>query len=384
MKKRKICIITGTRSEYGLLKLLMTKIKSSPVLELSIIATGMHLSHEFGNTYRDIEKDGFKMDAKVDMLLSADSSGVMPKSIGIGIYGITQALENIKPEIVVILGDRVEAFAGAVSSAGLNIAVVHIHGGDKAMGGLDDFMRHAITKFAHLHFAATEKSKERIIKMGENSKYVFKVGAPGLDTILSTKFYTKAQLEKILSTTIDTPTILLVQHSVSTEPEKSSFQMQETMEAIKQLEIKTIVIYPNSDSGGRAMIDVIQSYSNLPFISIYKSLDRIIYLNLLKYVSLLAGNSSSGIIEAASFNLPVVNIGIRQKDRERSTNVIDVSHDKKKILAAVKKALYNDQFRTEAKNCKNIYGDGRASERIIKILERIDISRQLLQKQITY
>lgn len=380
---QRVCVVTGTRAEYGLLKPVMQEIRAAD-LELRLIVAGMHLSYEFGNTVTEIEQDGFAIDAYIDMGLTRDSNAAMTKSVGIGIYGAAQALESIAPDAVLVLGDRVEAFVGAVSGAGLNKLVGHIHGGDRSKGGLDESMRHAITKFAHLHFVATEKSRERVIRMGERPETVYTVGAPGLDAILRAKLYRRDELEQRLGFPLQKTFLLVVQHSVSTDSDNASSQIRETLEAVKALEHQSILIYPNSDAGGRRMIEVIESYRGQPWLHIFQSLDRLTYLSLLRHASVLVGNSSSGIIEAPSFHVPVVNIGVRQAGRERSTNVIDVGHDRMEIQQAIRHALTDHDFRAQVRSCVNPYGDGKASQRIVKLLTHLEVTPDLLQKQITY
>jgi len=380
---KRVCTITGTRAEYGLLKPVMNEIRLSG-LELRLIVVGMHLSPEFGNTVTEIEQDAFNIDARIDMGLCRDNNVAMTKSIGIGIYGMAQALESIDPDTILVLGDRVEAFAAAVSGAGLNKVVAHIHGGERSKGGLDESMRHAITKFAHLHFVATEGSRERVIRMGERPETVYVVGAPGLDSMLGTKLYDHKELEYQLGFRLERTFLLVVQHPVSTDSDNAPSQMRETLEAAKEVGNQTILVYPNSDAGGRRMVEVIESYRSQPWLHIFPSLDHFAYLSLLKHASVLVGNSSSGMIEASSFHIPVVNIGIRQAGRERSTNVIDVNHDRTEIKQAIQRALTDQNFRAQVQSCVNPYGEGKASKRIVEVLGRLDITPDLLQKQITY
>ncbi len=383
--KRKVAVITGTRAEYGLLYPVMKAIENNPKLELSMIVTGMHLSSEHGYTVNEIEKDGFKIDAMVDMLLSNDTGASMAKSLGIGIIGITQALEQIKPDIVLILGDRGEPFAGAIAASHMNIPVAHIHGGESTTGGcIDESIRHSITKFVHIHFPATEESAERIKKLGEEPWRIHTVGAPGLDTILNMELIPKERLIRRFSLNASEPLLLAIQHPVTTQPENAAKEMRITLEALAELNIQTILIYPNSDAGGRSMIEVIKEYEHLPFLHTFKSLFHIEYLSLMKIAGVLVGNSSSGIIEASSFHLPVVNIGIRQEGRQHTVNVIDVVHDKTKIIEAINKALHDEIFKKTVRECVNPYGDGKAGMRIAKVLAELEINNSLLQKKITY
>jgi UDP-N-acetylglucosamine 2-epimerase (non-hydrolysing)/GDP/UDP-N,N'-diacetylbacillosamine 2-epimerase (hydrolysing) len=383
--RRKIAVVTGTRAEYGLLYPVMVAIKKSNDLTLSIIATGMHLSHEFGYTVNDIKNDGFKVDAEVDMILSGDSQVSMAKSLGIGIIGLSQALESIRPDIVVVCGDRGEAFAAAISAAHLMIPVAHLHGGEAARGSnIDDSIRFAITKFAHIHFTATKKHGERVTKLGEEPWRVHVVGSPALDTILNRKFPSHDDVVKSFSLDPNKPVALVVQHPTSIAALDSNKEMRETMEALSDLKLQSVVIYPNADAGGRAMIEVIKKYEGLRFIKAFRSLPRDKYLALMSAASVMVGNSSSGIIEAPSFRLPVVNIGIRQEGRDRAENVLDVGHDKEKIKAAIRKVLDDRKFLSKVKNCLNPYGDGKASERIVAILRKTEITSDLLRKRITY
>lgn len=382
-KLRKICIVTGTRAEYGLLFRLMRMVQKSQ-MELCIVAAGMHLSHEFGNTAKQIEQDGFHIDERVDMLFSNDANAAMAKSIGIGIYGMSQAIENVDPDIVVVLGDRVEAFAGAVSAVGQNKILAHIHGGERTRGGLDESMRHAITKMAHLHFASTEANKKRIIQMGERPEHVFNVGAPGLDGIISSSLPDFECLRKEVGKELKRPFVLLVQHSVSTESECAEEQMIATLEALEETGYPVLCLYPNSDSGGRRIIAILERYKSKPWMTLVKSLPREMYLSAMKHAAVLVGNSSSAIIEAPLFHLPAVNIGERQDGRERADNVVDVPHKKREIFEAVKKTVEDVAFRERINICKNPYGDGKASELMTDVLRRIELNPCLLKKQITY
>lgn len=385
MKPRKITVVTGTRAEYGILYPVMKAIERREDLRLSVVATGMHLSCEFGLTIDEIRKDGFKVDSEVDMILSGDSQLSMAKSLGIGIMGIAQALRAIRPDFVMVCGDRSEAFAAAVSAAYMNFPVAHLLGGDHAEGSnIDDSLRFAITKFAHIHFPATGKHGERIRRLGEEPWRVRVVGSPALDTILHAKLPSSDQTLEALSLEPQKPVALVVQHPTSINAANSKKEMEATMGALCELKLQSAVIYPNADAGGRAMIQTIKEYEDLPFIRVFRSLPREKYLALMSAASVMVGNSSSGIIEAPSFKLPVVNVGIRQEGRDRAENVIDVGYDKQEIKAAIKKALYDKSFIRKVKNCKNPYGDGKASQRIVQILREIEITPDLLRKKITY
>jgi UDP-N-acetylglucosamine 2-epimerase (non-hydrolysing)/GDP/UDP-N,N'-diacetylbacillosamine 2-epimerase (hydrolysing) len=382
---RKIMVVTGTRAEYGILKPVLKEIRNQPQLELSLIATGMHLSYEFGYTIKEIEKDGFIIDSKVDMLLSNDDKEAMAKSLGIGIIGMTQAIQKIKPDVTLICGDRSEAFAAAIASAYLMIPVAHLLGGDSAIGSnIDDSIRHAITKFAHIHFTATKKHANRIIKMGEEPWRVHAVGSPAIDSIIHGKKIPRETIAKKFHLNLKSPIILVLQHPTSISSDNVETEIRETLEAIVKMKYQSIVIYPNADAGGRRIIQIIKEYEKYPFIKIVKNINHNEYLSLMNISNVMVGNSSSGIIEASSFHLPVVNIGIRQQGREQAGNVIDVNYDRKEIISAIKKSLYDKNFQKKVQKIKNPYGDGNASKKIVQILIKTKKDNKLLQKKITY
>lgn len=380
---RKICVITGTRANYGRLKTVMNEIINHPELELKLIVTGMHLIPEFGYTVTEIENDGYVIDARVDMHLSNDTGAGMCKSLGLGLIGMTQAIESIQPDIILILGDRDEDLAGAIIGSHMNIPVAHIHGGE-VTGTIDESIRHATTKFSHVHFSATEGSKERLLKLGEIKDYVFNVGSPGLDAILNREYSTRRDLFNKFNLDDTKKLIIVAQHPVTTQKEQAEHQMKETMEAIKDLEEQTILIYPNADAGGREMIAIIQQYESLDFITTYKNINFEDYLNLLNHADVMVGNSSSGIMEAPSYNLPVINLGTRQDGREQSTNILNVEHDRQLIREAIEKCLYDEKFIQQVDECINPYGDGKTGKRIANILAEIEINDKLIQKKISY
>lgn len=380
---RKICVITGTRANYGRLKTVMNAILEHPELELKLIVTGMHLIPEFGYTVTEIEKDGYTIDARVDMHLSNDTGAGMCKSLGLGLIGMTQAIESIQPDMILILGDRDEDLAGAIIGAHMNIPVAHIHGGE-VTGTIDESIRHATTKFSHIHFAATLGSKERLLKLGEVEEYVFNVGSPGLDAILNREYNTRDQVFNKFNLDNSRKLIIVAQHPVTTQKQRAAQQMRQTMEAIKELGEQTILIYPNADAGGREMIDVIKEYENLDFISTYRNINFEDYLGLLKYADAMVGNSSSGIMEAPSYYLPVVNLGTRQDGREQASNILNIEHDKQLIKEAIEKCLYDKHFIQQVNECINPYGDGNTGARIANILAEIEINNRLIQKKIAY
>lgn len=384
MNLRSVTVVTGTRAEFGILTPILVEIMRSKDLELHIIATGMHLSEVHGYTLKDIERSGFRVDEVVDMSPCDDSEASMAKALGKGIIGVTEAFERINPDIVLVLGDRSEAFAGAIAGAYTNRVVVHVHGGEVTKGCIDESIRHAVTKLAHVHFPATRDGAERIIKLGERRANVHVVGAPALDVILNVAKSTPEEVAKELGLDLTKPIILAVQHPVTTQADEAADQMRVTLAALVALHEQTVLLYPNNDAGGIRMIKVIERSNFPPYIRTYPSLPQKQYLGLMATAAVMVGNSSSGIIEAPSFGLPFVNIGMRQEGRLRGDNVIDVPHDRDAIVEAVRKALHDKAFREKVSKRRNPWGDGKAAKRIVKLLSELEITEELLQKQITY
>ncbi|MCV0393562.1 MAG: UDP-N-acetylglucosamine 2-epimerase (hydrolyzing) [Nitrosopumilus sp.] len=378
---RKISITTGTRAEYGILRPLLFEIQNSKSLELYLLVTGMHLSEKYGKTINEIKKDGFKIFSKIPMMPNKDSTLESTKQLGHAIILFSQAFDKIKPDINLVLGDRDEMLASSIAAYHMNIPNAHIHGGDRSKGGIDEYNRHAITKMSNIHFAASKKSKSRIIKMGEDPKHVFFTGSPSIDDVVSKKIIGKEFLEKKYDIKFSGDEIILLQHSVTTQIDESEKQILSTLDAIRKIGKKTIAIAPNSDPGNSAIFRALKKYSKkFDFIKFYSNVPRDDYLGFLKYGGVLVGNSSSGMIEASYFGIPVINIGIRQIGREHGKNVIDVDHSSKKILQAIKKCLKTNVVRKTDK----IYGDGNSSKIIIKYLENIKLNNDILKKQIRY
>lgn len=372
--KRRIAVLTGTRAEYGILRPVLKAISSDDRLQLQLLVTGMHLSDEFGSTVKEIKADGFRIDARIDTLNSEDTGAGMARYIAETIKELSRELEILKPHLLLLLGDRAEMLAAAVTATCMNIPIAHLHGGETS-GSVDESFRHAITRMAHIHLAATDEARENLIKSGEDPQRIFVVGAPGLDEI-NEDTVPCPEIRGKYSLDPDEPFALMVQHPVVTEVDEAEEQIKITLDVLAELEIETVIVYPNADAGGRRMIGVIDDYvKRYPFMKAYRSIPRHEYLSLMKCASFLIGNSSSGIIEAPSFNLPVINIGTRQKGRLRAPNVVDVNHDRKEIKDAVKKVLRSGRVEVT-----NPWGDGRASERIIEILRSIRIDENLIQK----
>ena len=380
--KQKISITTGTRSEYGILRELIKEISKSKKLELYLLVTGMHLSKKFGYTINEIKKDKIPIHAKIKMIPSGNTPYDMSVSLGKGIVGFSKIFKKIKPDLNVVLGDRDEALASALAASHMNIPNAHIHGGEISQG-IDEYNRHAITKISNIHFAATKKSKERIIKMGENRRNVILTGSPSIDEIKMSKISSKHELEKKYLVDLDKPLFLLIQHPVTTEFEKSDLQIKMTLDALSKLKNQTIAILPNSDAGNEQIINQLRIFSKkCNFLKVFPNLPRNDYLGFLKHCSALIGNSSSGLIEGSYLHTPVVNIGIRQLGREKDVNVIDVPiFSKSLILNALKKSL-----KKKNKKIKNssIYGTGNASKKIVQYLETIPINPRMIQKKLVY
>lgn len=377
--KRKIAYITGTRADYGLMRSVLHQIHDSRSLSLDIIVTGMHLMDEFGMTIEEIQNDGFNCHV-IDVQHVNDTKESVALFIGEFIQRLTPLIRIINPDIILILGDRGEMLAGAIVGAYLSVPVAHIHGGE-VTSTVDDLARHAITKLSHVHFPATEKSAERIIRMGEDPSRVFVVGAPGLDQILHEPLLEPEDLEKRYHLNFSDRVLLVVQHPVTLEVNQASEQMRETLEAVSLLQYQTVIVYPNADAGGRAMIEVIKEYEHLPYIRTYKNIPHKDYLSLMQYSSVLIGNSSSGIIEAPSFGIPTINIGSRQKGRQRGDNVVDVDYNRKAIASTINYVLNDENYIKKINLKKNPYGDGNAGKRITIVLSGISINSQLLQKE---
>ena len=385
MDRRDIVVLTGTRAEYGLLKSSMKAIKSHHDLSLSVVATGMHLSPRHGNTVQDIRDDGFTVDREVLMQIDGDSGTAMAKSLGVGTTGLADAFASLDPDIVLLLGDRDEALAGTLAAAHMNIPVAHVHGGDSMHGAtIDDSIRHAITKFAHIHFPASELSAERIRKMGEEEWRITISGAPGLDDVLAGDFESPEAVLSKYNLNPSEPLLLLVQHPVTTQSEHAGEQMKATLNAVESLDAQIVIIHPNSDAGGDQIISEIESREFSQPVRTFRSLPRDEYLGLMDAADVMVGNSSSGIIEAPSFDLPVVDIGPRQEGRQRAKNTISVPHEEAKIREAISRGFSDSKVFEKILSSTNPYDYGGAGERIANRLAEVTIGSSLLRKQLTY
>lgn len=376
--KRKICVVTGTRAEYGLLYWLMKEIESDNELELQLIATGMHLSPEFGLTYKEIEKN-FKIDKKIEMVLSSDTSIGISKSMGLAQISFAEAYEELKPYIVVVLGDRYEIFSAVSAAMIARIPIAHLHGGETTEGAFDESIRHSITKMSHLHFTATDEYRNRVIQLGEHPNRVFNVGGMGIENTKRLKLLSKEEFEKSIDFKLNKKNILVTFHPVTLEDSTTKEQFQELLDAIDELEDTNIIFTKaNSDTDGRIINHMIDEYviKNTHKSIGFTSLGQLRYLSALQYVDAMVGNSSSGLAEAPSFQIGTINIGDRQKGRIKASSVIDCEPNKVDISKAFEK-LYLKEFKELLSNTKNPYGDGCASQRIIEEIKRVDLENIL-------
>ena len=367
---RKICVITGTRAEYGLLRWVMEGIRQTPGLELQIIAAGMHLSPEFGLTYREIEKDGFRIDRKVEMIVSADTPVGLAKSMGLGLIGFGEALGQLDPDLILVLGDRFEIFSAVAAAMVARIPVAHLHGCESTEGAFDEAIRHSITKMSHLHFVAAEQYQKRVIQLGEHPDRVFLVGGLGIDNIKKLALLDRLALETALGFELGVKNLLITFHSVTLENETSSQQMAELLAALKALEDTHLIFtMPNADTDGRVLIDMVKQFvSDHPNAQSYTSLGQLRYLSCITHMDGVVGNSSSGLTEVPSFAKGTINIGDRQRGRLKAESVIDCGPDRQSIAKAIQR-LYSKDFQLMLKTVQNPYGEGGASEKIVRVLQ---------------
>lgn len=378
---RKICVVTGTRAEFGLLRWLMQEIQNEPQMELQVIATGMHLSPEFGLTYREIEQAGFLINAKVEMLLSADTATAVTKSMGLGLISYADTYERLAPDLIVVLGDRFEIFAATAAAMIAGIPVAHLHGGETTEGAFDEAIRHSITKMSHLHFVAAEDYRRRVIQLGEQPERVFLVGGLGIDAIKRIKLLERAALERSLGFKFGPRNLLITFHPVTLEGQNSSGQqMAELLSALEGLEDTHLIFtMPNADTGGRELAmmvnDFVAGHQNA---CVHTSLGQQRYLSCMKYVDAVVGNSSSGLAEAPSMGIATINIGDRQKGRLSAGSVINCEPTQQSITGALS-TVFDPSFRSTLKSTKNPYGSGGASERIVEVIKKHDL-KNLLKK----
>ncbi len=381
--RRKIAVIGSTRASYGYKRKFLKKMLASDSIDLQYIVTGIHLLPEHGLSVREIEKDQIPIAARVDMMVGGDSPAAWAKSLSIEIGSMAQVYSMLEPDLLVVTGDRGEMLAAAMTAAYMNIPIAHIQAGDLS-GHIDGSARHAITHLSHLYLTSCEDSSARVRKMGFEPWRIHNVGSPQLDVIEETPIVSKAELAKYFNFDFKKPVVVMIQHAVLQDVEKAEAQVTETLEAIKASGIQTVVIYPNNDSGGKKVIDVIKKYEHLPNLRSSENLERNIFINLLRNASAIVGNSSCGILEAPYLKLPALNIGSRQTGRLRAENILDIPHDRKVIKETLEKVVNDKVYREKLMRCENPYGMG-ASDKIVKLLETVDISKQkLLDKRLTY
>ena len=377
---RKICIITGTRAEFGLLRWLMQEVQNEPNLELQVIATGMHLSPEFGLTYLEVEQAGFEIDAKVEMLLSADTATAVTKSMGLGLIGFADAYSRLSPDLIVVLGDRFEILAAASAALIAGIPVAHLHGGETTEGAFDEAIRHSITKMSHLHFVAAEDYRRRVIQLGEQPERVFLVGGLGIDAIQRMTLLDRTALETSLNFKLGRKNLLITFHPVTLDAVSSQHQMSELLAALGELtDTNFIFTMPNADTGGRELAAMVHAFvTSHGNAQVYASLGQLRYLSCMRYVDGVIGNSSSGLTEAPSLGVGTINIGDRQKGRLSASSVINCQPSVDSILEALDK-LFDPAFRSTLDQTNNPYGNGGASKKIVDILSKHPI-KNLLKK----
>lgn len=371
---RRICVITGTRADYGLLRLVMQGIKDDPELTLQIIATGMHLSPEFGLTYREIERDGFQIDRKLEMLSSSDTPVGIAKSMGMALIGFADVLNDLKPDVIVVLGDRFEIFSAVAAALVACVPVAHLHGGETTQGAFDEALRHSITKMSHLHFVAAEDYRRRVIQLGEDPDRVFLVGGLGVDTIKRTKLLNRAELEESLGFKLGMKNLLITFHPATLETTTAADQMADLLGALAaQGDTQLVFTLPNADTEGRMLIRMIEEFVGVhPNAHAYPSLGQLRYLSCIAHFDGVVGNSSSGLLEAPSLQKGSINIGNRQHGRLQASSVINCAPARRDIEAALR-ILFSPEFQANLSQVSNPYGEGGATEKVIRIIKNYAI-----------
>lgn len=382
---KKISILTATRAEYGLLKPIIEKLYGVADFDVRVVVTGAHLSPEFGLTYKEIEKDGIVIDEKIEMLLSADTPAAISKSMGLALISFADYFERLKPDMLIVLGDRYETLAVCMAAMNQRIPIAHLYGGETTEGAVDESIRHAITKLSYLHFTSTEEYRMRVIQLGEQPDRVFSVGAVGIENILNQKLVDKIELERSIDFKLDKPYAMVTFHPVTLEDNQSSDQFQALLDVCKKYQdMNFIITKANADANGRIINKMIDSYikENKNAIA-FTSLGMTRYLSALRYCTLVIGNSSSGLIEAPSFGIPTINIGDRQKGRLQADSVINSKPTCVEIEKALELALTNE-VRNRAKNTMNPYGDGNTSDKVIAVVKDYLLNDKILLKKKFY
>jgi len=378
--KRTIAVVTSSRADYGHLYWVLWDLSRTESVDLRIVAIGPHLSPEFGHTFQEIEKDGFAIDARVECLLSSDTDIGMAKTIGVAVLGLADLFGKMRPDLLLLIADRYEMLAPASVALALRIPIAHIEGGEVSEGAIDDAVRNALTKMSHIHFTSTHAARQRVIEMGEEEWRVHRAGAPSLDHLRRQKLLTRKEVAARLQLDLSNPTILVAYHPVTLARDTIE-EADALFAALESIPDQIVFCYPNADAGSRALIERTKSFlASRRRGQIFTNLDAVTYWSLLRQAGMLVGNSSSGIMETASFALPTVNIGMRQQGRERAGNLLDAAADKSTILRAIETARMAE-FRQSLAGLVNPYGEGHASEKIVEVLTTVPLTRELLVKR---
>ena len=376
--KRRIAVITTSRADYSHLYWPLVELHQHPDVDLGVIALGAHLSPEFGNTISEIEKDGFPIIARIECLLSSDTDTGMAKTIGLATLSLADTLGAWRPNLLLLIADRYEMLAPASVALALRIPIAHIEGGEVSQGAIDDAVRNALTKLAHIHFTSTALARKRVIAMGEEPWRVHHAGAPSLDHLRRSSLLNREIVEQRLGISLQSPALLIAYHPVTIHRETTQ-EADALFTGLQRVRGQILFVYPNSDAGSRQLIERTQAFAAIrPDTHIFVNLDAVTYWSLLRCVDTLVGNSSSGIMESASFALPTVNTGMRQQGRERARNVLDAAADGDAIAAVIEHAL-SPEFRASLAGMTNPYGDGRAAERIVQVLANANLANLLIK-----
>lgn len=383
--KKIINILTATRAEYGLLKPIIVKLNKISEFDIRIVVTGAHLSSEFGLTYQEIEKDGFIIDEKIEILLSSDSTASISKSMGLAMISFADYFKKLAPDLLIVLGDRYETLAVVTTAMNQRIPIAHLYGGETTEGAIDESIRHAITKLSYLHFTSTEEYRKRVIQLGEHPDRVYNVGGIGIENVLNEKLLTKKQLEDSLGIDLSKPYGVVTFHPVTLENNSSEIQISSLLEVCKEYkDMNFIITKANADAEGRIINQLIDQYEQKnENIYAFTSLGLTKYLSALKYAKLVIGNSSSGLLEAPSFNIPTINIGDRQKGRLQGNSVINCEPNKDSIRSAIE-VSFTEQFMNQAKEAVNPYGDGNTSDKVVDIIKEYILNDKINLKKKFY
>ena len=378
---RRVAVVSVGRSDFGILTPVLRRIQQDPELQLRLIVSGAHLSPAFGSTVSEILDAGFEIAERIDMLLSSDTPAAVATSMGLGTIGFAQAYARLRPDIIVLLGDRFEMHTAAAAAAPFCVPLAHIHGGEVTEGAIDDAFRHAITKYSHLHFATTKEHAARIVQLGEEPQRVIVSGAPSLDGLRQMTLLSLPEIEKQLELSLGRPPLLVTYHPVTLQHQQTERQTQQFLDALNEFDGPIVVTLPNADTGRHTIIRMIREFEDRRSnVRVVENLGTQCYFSLMAVAAAMAGNSSSGIIEAASFKLPVVNVGDRQKGRLHERNVVDTGESREEIQVALRKVL-SREFRKSLTELKNPYGDGNAARIIVDTLKRVEPGPRLLMKQ---